>query len=70
MSWRDEVLDPVTMSDDEIRAELRHDLNVYDDVQHPLSKQAMAARIDRLVREADSRPSMQQALDALEGRTS
>lgn len=58
--WRDEVLDPATMTDDEIRAELAHDLRVYDEVRHPVSKQAMAVRIDRLVREADCRPSMQE----------
>jgi hypothetical protein len=47
--WRDKVLDPAMMETDEIRAELRHDLRVYERVQHPLSKVGMARRIERRV---------------------
>jgi hypothetical protein len=53
--WRSEVLDPATMSADDIRAELQHDLSVYERVRHPISKQAMAGRINRLVEEMDRR---------------
>lgn len=55
VGWRDEVLDPATMSEADIRAELRHDLSVYDQVQHPLSKAAMGARITVLTKEMDER---------------
>jgi len=55
MNWRTEVIPPGEMSTADIRAELRHDLNVYEQVQHPLSKAAMAARITALVEEMDSR---------------
>lgn len=54
-NWRDQVLDPASMSTEDIRAELRHDLDVYEQVQHPLSKRAMTARIARLVAEMDQR---------------
>ncbi len=55
--WRDEVLDPGTMSEADIRAELGHDLYVYQRVGHPLSKAAMARRIEALVAELDRRHS-------------
>jgi hypothetical protein len=55
MTWRDEVLDPATMTEQDIRAELRHDLYVYERVRYPLSQSAMAARINALVAEMDSR---------------
>jgi hypothetical protein len=54
-SWSDEVLDPATMTASDIRAELRHDLDVYERVQHPLSKAGMARRIETLVEEMDRR---------------
>ena len=54
-NWRTEVLDPATLTDADLRAELRHDLYVYDHAQHPLSREAMAYRIDRLVTELDLR---------------
>lgn len=53
--WRDEVLDPVTMTVEDIRDELRHDLDVYDRVQHSVSRAAMARRIEVLVAEMDRR---------------
>jgi hypothetical protein len=59
VSWRTEVLEPATMSTADIRAELRHDLDVYDRVQDPVSKMAMAARINELVVEMDARASTQ-----------
>lgn len=55
MSWRDEVLDPAEMSDDDLRAELRHDLDVYERVQHQVSRWAMARRIEMLTDELDRR---------------
>ncbi len=54
-NWRDEVLKPSTMTDADLRAELRHDLDVYDRVQHSLSREAMASRINDLVNELDLR---------------
>ena len=53
--WRTEVLPPEQMTTEEIRAELRHDLNVYEQVGHQLSKAAMARRIEVLVEEMDAR---------------
>jgi len=55
VSWRTEVLEPVTMSTEDIRAELRHDLDVYERVRHSISRQAMVARINVLVAEMDRR---------------
>lgn len=55
MGWRDEVLDPAKMKTEDIRAELRHDLNVYDQARSPISKGAMAGRINVLVEEMDRR---------------
>lgn len=55
MSWRTEVLDPASMNETDIRAELRHDLGVYERLAHPVSRQAMAIRIERLVAEMDRR---------------
>ncbi len=52
---------PADMSTGDIRAELRHDLSVYERVQHPVSKAAMARRIEMLVAEMDRR--------ALDGET-
>jgi hypothetical protein len=43
------------MPTDDIRAELAHDIDVYERVQHPLSKQAMGRRIEVLVAEMDRR---------------
>lgn len=53
--WRREVIPPGEMQTDDIRAELRHDLSVYERVQHPISKAAMARRIEVLVAEMDAR---------------
>lgn len=55
MSWLTEVLDPATMSESDLRAELRHDLHVYDRLHHSLSKAGMARRIEALVEELDHR---------------
>ena len=57
-NWRTEVIPPADMSDSDLRAELRHDLAVYERVQHPLSKAGMARRIEDLVEELDARASV------------
>jgi hypothetical protein len=54
-NWRQKVIPAGEMETEDIRAELRHDLRVYEQVGHPLSKQAMAARITALVEEMDRR---------------
>ena len=55
MSWRTQVVEPSEMSDADIRAELRHDLAVYERLQHPMSRAGMAHRIEVLVAEMDKR---------------
>ncbi len=54
-NWRTEVLEPSTMSTEDIQAELRHEIDVYGRVQHSLSKAAVAGRITLLVDEMDRR---------------
>ena len=54
-NWRDKVCEPATMTTEDVRAELRHDLSVYDRVRDPLSKLAMGRRIEELVAEMDER---------------
>ena len=54
-NWRTEVIPPAEMATEDIRAELRHDLDVYQRVGHPVSKAAMARRIEVLVEEMDRR---------------
>ena len=55
VSWRTQVVEPSEMSDADIRAELRHDLAVYERLQHPMSRAGMAHRIEVLVAEMDKR---------------
>jgi hypothetical protein len=57
-NWRDEVCDPATMTTEDLKAELRHDLDVYDRVRDPLSRAAMGRRIEKLVVEMDERVEM------------
>lgn len=54
-NWRTEVIPPAEMSTEMIRAELRHDIDVYGSVRSPISSVAMAARINALVEEMDKR---------------
>jgi len=59
MTWRTEVLEPAAMTTDDIRAELRHDLDVYERAADPVSRAAMGRRIERLVAEMDKRAGVQ-----------
>lgn len=54
-NWREETIPPAEMLTKDIRAELRHCLDVYGQLRHPLSVSAMAGRINVLVEEMGKR---------------